>query len=176
MTPPISRGSRPASVKRSRVRMPYSSTVWSRAVVRRQCATSSCAAKNAEHGVGVADVERQKHQDASARRRRGRLRCRGRRRARTRSTPLGLEAGGGAGERFGRCGDVHALALEIARDFGEAPKNRRGAFGEELIVVAVEVAQQPNQQLEARMRFAGLDAQRRGDVRRDRRAFSSGSR
>ena len=38
------------------------------------------------------------------------------------------------------------------------------AFGEELVVVAVEMAQQANQQFEARMRFAGFDAQRRGDV------------
>ena len=40
MTPAVFAGGRPATVNRSRVRMPYSSTVWSCTVVRRQLATS----------------------------------------------------------------------------------------------------------------------------------------
>ena len=69
------------------------------------------------------------------------------------------------------CGDPHALSFEIARNLSETPQNRHRALGEKLIVVAVEVAQQPNQQFEARMDFAGLDAQRGGDVREFRRHF-----
>ena len=52
----------------------------------------------------------------------------------------------------------------MTRDFGETPEDRLGSLGEELIVVAVEVAQQPNQKLKARMGLPGFDAQRRGNV------------
>jgi len=56
------------------------------------------------------------------------------------------------------------LAFEICRDFGETPEDGLSPFGDELIVVAVEVAQQPNQKLKARMRLARFNAKRRGDV------------
>src|SRR5579872_799700 len=45
ITPPIAETSSPAIVKRLRVRTPYSSTVWTRAVVRRQFAISSSSRK-----------------------------------------------------------------------------------------------------------------------------------
>jgi len=56
------------------------------------------------------------------------------------------------------------LAFEICRDLGEAPEDGLGSFGDELIVVAVEVTQQPNQKLKARTGLAGLDAKRSADV------------
>src|ERR1700747_1900523 len=56
------------------------------------------------------------------------------------------------------------LAFEICRDFSETPEDRLSSFGDELIVVAVEVTQQPNQKLKARMGLARLDAKRSCDV------------
>src|ERR1700752_4988558 len=56
------------------------------------------------------------------------------------------------------------LAFEILQDFSETPEDRLSPFGDELIVVAVEVAQQPNQKLKARMGLARFDAKRSGDV------------
>jgi len=56
------------------------------------------------------------------------------------------------------------LAFEICRDFGETPEDGLRSFGDELIVVAVEVTQQPNQELKARMGLARFNAKRRGDI------------
>src|ERR1700752_2093186 len=56
------------------------------------------------------------------------------------------------------------LAFEILQDFSETPEDRLSSFGDELIVVAVEVTQQPNQKLKPRMRLARFDAKRGGDV------------
>ena len=71
----------------------------------------------------------------------------------TRNTPLGSSPAVVPVKVFRRRRDPHALPLEIAGHFGEAPENRRRAFAEELIVVAVEVAQQPNQHFQPRMNF-----------------------
>ena len=134
------------------------------------------AAENAEHRVCIADIERQKHQDASADVARENRLDAAAVIARHAQHAARFEPGRDPGECFRRRGNLHVLPFEISRDFGETPENRLSPFGEKLIVVAVEVAQQPNQQFEARMDLPAFDAQRRGDVGKFARAFSSGSR
>src|ERR1700689_4211631 len=166
ITPPIAEPSRPAMVKRLRVSTPYSSTVWTRAVVRRQFAMSSSSRKT-PRTVFVLPTS-----TVSSIRCRQNIRslfgfaavllCSGYDRPIqcyvTRNDGDGFVAAirTDAQEAFraqsicdayksflAMC-DAHTLAASETRHRFEVADHALGAFGDELIVVGPEFAQQPN--------------------------------
>src|SRR5580704_17700558 len=186
ITPPIAETSSPAIVKRLRVRTPYSSTVWTRAVVRRQFAISS-SSRQTPRTVFVLPTSTVSsilslppefrslfafatlflgsgHDRAIQ----SYVACNYCHRLSASfwsnaQESFWTQTVGHAREAVGPIRDAHTLAAREARHGFEVANDTLRPVSDELIVVGLEFAQQPDHQFQPRLRPARLDAQRCGD-------------
>src|SRR5580704_4593440 len=186
MTPRIAAGSRPAIVKRLRVRTPYSSTVWTRAVVRRQFAISSSSRKTPRTVFvlptsTVSSIRSLPPEFRSLfafatlflgsghdRAIQSYVACNYCHRLSASFWSNAQESFwtqpvGHAREAVGPIRDAHTLAAREARHGFEVANDTLRPVSDELIVVGLEFAQQPDHQFQPRLRPARFDAQGCGD-------------
>src|SRR5215475_8322493 len=161
ITPCTSRGSRPWSVNRFLVSTPYSSTVCMRAVVSRQCATSSSPRKT-PRTVLVFPTSMVSSMAIRL------LRLRhvpGEHRDQPAVLSLHLQqafAGdprGGTRKALPARGHAHLLAARVGGDRGEALGHEERSFAQKSIVIALKFAEQPRQQIQPGLALSAFRAQ-----------------